>query len=97
MALYWIRVEVRRREGESPVEGLARLGIAPQTQERVAQDAQIAGGPGIEALRLPEVLHRRIPASEALLGERRPLRSDGVAGRDAQALLVLLQGTRACR
>ena len=71
MALHSIRCEVGGREGETTVESLPRLGIAPQTEERIAETAMGRDRPGIEALRLPEVLHRRIPAPEALLGKRR--------------------------
>ena len=84
--------EVGGREGETTVEGFPRLGIAPQTEERVAESRRMADRPGIEALRLPEVLHRRIPAPEALLGKRRSPEKGGIAGRKAQPLLVLLQG-----
>ncbi len=92
MALFSIRSRLAGARARPRSRASPRLGVAPQTKERFAEASQSADRPGIEALRLLEVLHRRIPASEALLGLRRSPDKGGIAGRDAQPLLVLLQG-----
>ena len=65
------QTQVGGREGEPPVESLARLGIAPQTKKSGADGCPADDRPGIETLRLPEVLDGRLPAPEGLLGLRR--------------------------
>ncbi len=92
MALRSISWRLVGREDEGTVEGFPSLGIASQPEKRFAETPQNGDGSGIEALRLSEMLQRRIPASEALLGKRRSGDEGGLAGRNSQSLLVLLQG-----
>ena len=69
MALSSIKIEASRREGEATVESFARLGIAPQSQERLAERVEVSTDRGIESLAAClRCSTARIPAPEAELG-----------------------------
>ena len=92
MALSSIRVRLAGARARPRSKDSRASDRTPQPEERVAEVALRDDRPGIEALGLPEVLHRRVPAPEALLGKRHSPESGGIAGGQAQPLLVLLQG-----
>src|SRR5262249_54330814 len=86
------QVDTGGSESEGAVVGLTRFRVSPQEVEHFADSSLRFGKSGIEALRLLEMSERRIEAPEALLGERQSAHQGRIAGRNAQPLLVLLEG-----
>ena len=67
-----MHVEVGRGEREAAVRGGLRLGVAPEQEQRPCRcAAAVLAERGSSAAALREMLERRVPAAQALLGQRR--------------------------